>query len=145
MKVPWCLCDLMRMLIVISIYLCKRKRIHCLCPVGLGCRIHRQHLCRGERLLNEFPGYDVKQSDGKVLAILGLWGMWSTPSLPPLPGMVVSDIVISIAQIELNCLHMLNWITWKRTVLRFKQSTYAKVNIWNRTLLTFNCVKKIWY
>ena len=37
------------------------------CPDGWGCRIHRLHLCRGVRLPpNESPGYNTKQSDGKV-------------------------------------------------------------------------------
>ena len=35
---------------------------------------------------NECPGYDTKQSDGEVPAMLVLWGMRSTPSLPSLPG-----------------------------------------------------------
>ena len=35
---------------------------------------------------NECPGYDTKQSDGKVPVVLGLWGVQSTPSLPLLPG-----------------------------------------------------------
>ena len=34
----------------------------------------------------ECPGYDTKQSDGEVPAMLELWGMWSTLSLPSLPG-----------------------------------------------------------
>ena len=50
---------------------------------------------------NECPGYDTKQSDGEVSAMLGLWGMWSTPSLPLLPGllwpgMVAPDRVLSM-------------------------------------------------
>ena len=36
--------------------------------------------------VNECSGYDTKQSDGEVPAVLELWGMWSTPSLPLLPG-----------------------------------------------------------
>ena len=56
------------------------------CPVGWGCRIHRLLLCRGVRPPNECPGYDNKQSDGEVPAMLELWGMRSTPSLPSLPG-----------------------------------------------------------
>ena len=32
--------------------------------VGLGCRIHRLHLCR--RVSNECSGYNTKQSDGEV-------------------------------------------------------------------------------
>ena len=35
---------------------------------------------------NECPGYDAKQSDGEVPAVLELWGMRSTPLLPLLPG-----------------------------------------------------------
>ena len=35
-----------------------------------------------EYLPNECPGYDIKQSDGEVPAMLELWGMWSTPLLP---------------------------------------------------------------
>ena len=63
-------------------------RVGCnfICPVGWGCRIHRLLLCRGVRTPNECPGYDIKQSDGEVPAMLDLWRMRSTPSLPSLPG-----------------------------------------------------------
>ena len=42
-----------------------------------------------------------------------LWGMWSTPSLPSLPGplwpgVVAADRALSMGQIELNCVFMLN-------------------------------------
>ena len=60
-----------------------------ICPVGWGCRIYRLLLHRGVRPpppTNECPGYDTKQSDGEVPAVLELWGMRSTPSLPSLPG-----------------------------------------------------------
>ena len=44
-------------------------------------------LCRGVRpSSNKCPGYDTKQSDGEVPAVLELWGMWSTPLLASLPG-----------------------------------------------------------
>ena len=36
--------------------------------------------------INECPGYDTKQSDGEVPAMLELWGMRSAPLLPLLPG-----------------------------------------------------------
>ena len=42
---------------------------------------------------NECPGYDTKQSDGEVPAMLDLWGMWSTPSLPSLPGPLWPGVV----------------------------------------------------
>ena len=64
------------------------------CPVGWGCRIHRLLLCRGVRPpLNECPGYDTKQSECEVPAVLELWGMRSTPSLPSLPGPLCPGVV----------------------------------------------------
>ena len=57
------------------------------CPVSWGCRIHWLHLCRGVRPPpNECPGYDTKNSDDEVPAVLELWGMRNAPSLPSLPG-----------------------------------------------------------
>ena len=69
----------------------------------------------------ECPGYDTKQSESEVPVMLELWGMRSTPSLPshqgPLrPGEVAPDKVLSMGQIELNCVLMLNWIVWNETV-----------------------------
>ena len=64
------------------------------CPVSWGCRILRLHHCRRVRSPpNECPGYDNKQSDGKVPAVLGLWGMRSNPSLPLLPGSLWPDVI----------------------------------------------------
>ena len=63
------------------------------CPVGWGCRIHPLLLYRGVRPPNECPGYDTKQSDGEVPAVLELWGMRSTPSLPSLPGPLWPGVV----------------------------------------------------
>ena len=99
------------------------------CSVGWGSRIHWLLLCKGL-----IPGYDTKRSDGKVSLILELWecGVPSSfPSLPgPLwPGVVAPDRVLSMGQIELNCVLMLNGIVWNRTLLTF-----------NRTVLTLNCL-----
>ena len=64
------------------------------CPVSWGCRIHWLHLCRGVRPPpNECPGYNTKQSDGEVPAVLELWGIRSTPSLPSLPGPLWPGVV----------------------------------------------------
>ena len=58
------------------------------------CRIHRLLLCRGVRPPpNECPGYDTKQSDGEVPAVLELLGMQSAPSLPLLPGLLWPGVV----------------------------------------------------
>ena len=70
---------------------------------------------------NECPGHDTKQSDGEVPVMLELWGMLGTSSLPSLPGplwpgVLAPDKVLSMSQIELNCVLMLNCITWNRTV-----------------------------
>ena len=71
------------------------------CPVGWGCSIHQLLLCGGVRPLNEFSGYDTKQSDDEVPVMLELWGMQSTRSLPSLPhplwiGVVALDRVLSM-------------------------------------------------
>ena len=73
---------------------------------------------------NECLVYDTTQSDGEVPVMLELWGMRSTPLLPSLPGplwprVVVPDRVLSISQIELNCVLMLNWIVWNTNVFTF--------------------------
>ena len=93
------------------------------CPVGWGCRIHWLHFCSGvwPPHPNECPRYDTRQADGEV------------PVRPSLPGpfwpeVVAPDRVLSMGQIELNCILMLNWTTWNRTVLTFKQCTYKKVS-----------------
>ena len=49
--------------------------------------------------------------------------MRSTPSLPSLPGPLTTlsgatTLGQSIGQIQLNCLLVLNWIVWRRTVFR---------------------------
>ena len=87
------------------------------CLVSWSCRIHQLLFCRRERLNPKVrPGYDSKQSDGEVPVMLELWGMRSSPSLPLLwPGVEVLDGVLPIAQIELNCVLMLNWIVWNWT------------------------------
>ena len=51
--------------------------------------------------------------------------MWSTLSLPSLPGplcpgVVAPNRVLSMGQIELNCVLILNWVVWNRTVYMYK-------------------------
>ena len=94
-----------------------------------GCRIHRLLLCRRVRSPpNECPECDTKQSDVQVPVMLVPWRMRNTSSLasfpdPLWPGVVAPDRVQSIGQIELNCILMLSWIAWNRTVLTFKLLT----------------------
>ena len=70
---------------------------------------------------NKCPGYDTQQSNSEVPIMWELCGMRSTLSLPLLLGllwsrMVAPHRVLSMGQIELNCILMLNWIIWNRTV-----------------------------
>ena len=96
-------------------------------PVGWGCRIQRLLLCRGVRLPNECPGYDTKQSDCEVPAMLEIWGMRSTPSLPSLPGPLWPGVVApdkgpiyglhrTNGILMLNWIVWVNWIAWNRNV-----------------------------
>ena len=69
--------------------------------------------CGGVRPPKKCPRYDTKQSDGEIPVMLELWGMGSPPSLPSLPGplqpgVLANDRVLSLGQIELNCILMLN-------------------------------------
>ena len=113
------------------------------CPVGWGCRIHQLLLCREVRLpTNTCPGYNTKKSDGKVPVMLKLWGMLSTSSLPSLLGplwarVVAPDKVLSIGQIELNCLLILNWIIWNRTVFDIETVLMLNWIAWNRTIYLY--------
>ena len=74
-------------------------------PVGWGCKIHWLHLCRG---VNPPP---TSVLDMTLNNLMELSRMQSTPSLPSLPGPVVApDRVLSMGQIELNGILMLNWV-----------------------------------
>ena len=60
----------------------------------------------GQDSPNEYPEYDIKQSDGEAPVMLELWGMQSSPSLPSLqgafwPGAVAFDRVLSMRRVEL--------------------------------------------
>ena len=107
-------------------------------PVSWDCRIHRLHLCREVKLPQRMSWHDAKQSDGGAPLMLELWGMQSTSLLtslsgPLCPELVAPDRVLSMGQIELNCVLMLNWIVWNRTVLTFKLCSYVKLKCfkWN--------------
>ena len=87
----------------------------------------------------EYPVYNPQQSDSEALVMPGGWEMWSTPLLPSIPGplwpgVIASAGVLSVDQIELNyvlvlemglfwhldCVLRLNWIVWNRTVFMYK-------------------------
>ena len=116
---------------------------HVICvinPVNWDCRIHRLHLCKGIRpplTHSECSRYDIKQSDGKASIMLELWRIPSTPLLSSLPRqlwplVVALYKVLSVSQIKLNCVFVLNWIAWNRTFLTIKLCSYAKLKclIW---------------
>ena len=83
--------------------------------------------------------YDIKQSDGEASVMLALWGMRSTPSLtlfsgPLWPGVVLPDRVLSMSQIELNYVLMLNWIAWNGTVFDIETVLMLNWIVWIRTI-----------
>ena len=74
-----------------------------------------------------------KQSDGEVPVMLEFGGMRSTSSLPSLPDPLWPEVVdrnrvLSIDQIEINCVLILNWIARNRIDLTSKLCAYAKLN-----------------
>ena len=73
------------------------------------------------RSLNKCPEYDTKLYDGEVPVNLEL------PD-PLWPGAVAPDMVLSMTQIEFNCVLMQKWVIWNVTVLILKRYTYAQLN-----------------
>ena len=79
-------------------------------------------------------GYDTEQSDGEASVMLELWGMpllGSTPLLSSLPSplwpeVVASSRVLSMGQIEVNCVLILNWIVWNRAVYMYEKEFIIK-------------------
>ena len=73
---------------------------------------------------NEYPRYDIKQSDGEAPIMLEIWEMQSNSSLPSLPGslwpeVVTRDRVLSMGQIEQTvCKQMTDvklWLLYSNT------------------------------
>ena len=114
----------------VALHVCKNETSN-------DCRIHRLLLFRGVRPPYQWVyWYDTKKFYGKAPVIRELWRMLSTPSLPSLPGslrpgVAVSDRVLSLGQIELNCILMVNWIVWNRTVLTFNCLLWKTIFILN--------------
>ena len=85
------------------------------CPVGWVCRIHWLHLCRRVRhpLPNKCPEMTLNNLMVRFQKCWSSGDMQSTHSLPSLPaplppGVVASDKVLSMDQIELSCVLTLN-------------------------------------
>ena len=92
---------------------------------------------------NECPRYDTKQSESEVPIILELCGILSTSLLPSLwgllwPGVVAPDRVLSMGPIELNSVHILNWIAWNRII--FDISTAYLWLLWIELFWHLKCV-----
>ena len=111
-------------------------------PVGWGCIIHRLQRRKGVR-----PPQWVSWLWHKTI---WCWGSCnaSLPSLPGLlwPGVVAPDTVLSMGQIELNCVLMPNWIVWNRgvfdieTVLTLKRIAVLHL-FWHVNYVHVNCLK----
>ena len=82
---------------------------------------------------------DTKQSGGKVPVMLELWGIQSTPLLPSLAGslcpwVVAPQRILSMSEIELYCVLMLNWTVGNKTA-------WLNWIAWNRNVFwQLNCV-----
>ena len=82
--------------------------------------------------------------------MLELWGMRSDLSMPSLlgplwPGVITPERVLSIGQIEQNCILLLNWIVWNGTVFFGIEAVYlCSAGLFERELfLTLKlCVNK---
>ena len=84
--------------------------------------------------------------------MLELWVMWSTSSLPSLQGplwpeVLASDKVLSMSQIELNSVLMLNWIAWNRTVFDVETVYLCETDLFEIELILYakvNCLELNW-
>ena len=74
--------------------------------------MNMQH--RGYDCPNKCPGYDTKQPDDEAPMMLEL--LLSSLPGPSRSGVVAPDRVLSMGQIEINCVLMLNWIIWNGSV-----------------------------
>ena len=116
------------------------------CTIGWGCKIHQMNPCREVRFSRTSDLHStLKKSDGEVPVMVECWEMQSTLSLPSLPvplwlGVLAPDRVLSMGQIELNSVLMLNWIAWNRIILTFNQHTYAILNCSKQKFLHLNYV-----
>ena len=98
-------------------------------PVGQDSRIHQLHLCRGASPTpNDCPGYGTKHSDDEVPVIR---------STPLLLGEVAFYRVLSMGQIRLNCVLMLNWIVWNGTVFDLETVLTRNWIVRNRTVYLY--------
>ena len=94
----------------------------------------------------EFSDYEImwrwsSKNDGAL-------GMAEYPFIAIAPGSTLvrvetPDRVLSVGQIELNCVRMLNRISWNRSVLIIKLHTYDKLNCVKLNFLyaKLNCLK----
>ena len=61
--------------------------------------------------------------------------LWPSFPGPHRPGLVASVRVLFMGQTEQNCVLMLNWIVWNRTVFKLKLCTYVKIIMsWHLTV-----------
>ena len=89
-----------------------------ICPVSWGCRIHRFHLCRGVRLPQQVSRIWHKTIWWWGCRNAGALGNaeYTFSAIAARSALAWSGRVLSMALISLNCVLMLNWIVWNRTV-----------------------------
>ena len=118
------------------------------CGAPLFCHCSKVHSAEGKDTSNACPGYDTKESDDEIQVMLGLWGMWSTPFLPLLQGtlwsrMAAPDGALSMGYLELNCIFMLKWIVWIRTVwlnwIAWNRNVFFTIKLWTYIWTAYLC------
>ena len=115
-----------------------------LCLIGWGCTIHQQQVSWEVRPpANKCPNMTL---NNLMVRFRWCWsfGEYGVPlSLPMLPGrlspgMVTPDRVLSMGQIELNCVLMPNWILWIRTVwlnwIAWNRNVFEKTQLYEMEL-----------
>ena len=105
------------------------------CPVGWGCRIHRLHLCKEVRPYPQHVSWiwhlTIWWWDSSNAGALG---NAEYPFIAIAPGGVAPARVLSMGQIERNCVLMVNWIVWNRTVFDIETVLTLNWTVWIRTV-----------
>ena len=90
--------------------------------------------------MHKCPVYDTKQSNGEIAAMLEICWTQSAPTMPSLsyqlwPSVLAPDRVLSMGQIELNYVLMLNWIDWNKEMF-WHLNCELMINwiVWNRSV-----------
>ena len=100
--------------------------------VSWGCRIRRQHFCRGVR---PTPMSTLDMTQNNQMVRLQFWsfrGMWSTPSLPLLPGSLWPDIVVPLRLLSMGQIELFDHLTMCKQMKQIKLLA-SHCDAWNNS------------